>query len=512
MNRAKLITGIILILVIGLFFRLYHIEFGLPHSLHADEPEFGEFAVKYTYEIKSIIKNNDWYKLIPLNFVYGTFPIYLFAAATMTFSKVLGALRIGFDKMHIYIFLRSMNALFAMLMIPAGGILYYKLFKDKIGALVAMLLLAANWELVVLAHYLNADIITATLLSISFLTVYLYSEKSSDTLYTLLTGILLGLAIGTKITSAAAIPLYLYIFITKKDLRGLFAFLFVAFGAFAASNPFSLIFADRFAYRILMLFTKENGLVFDSVDSNLFKYILALAYITTPIILAVSLYGKFVVMKEKKNYSFHLFLIGQVLLYVLFYSLGSRRVDRWLLPILPIIMIYASFGIRHLKEGVSKPAFAILALFTLATYTYFPLHLLSQFQRQTPKSAAYLWMRDNTKAWEGKYVITEQGLDPMNKLPSATVKQIPVYRNENAQFFYPESPRGYNYIVLSSRPMTNFKRPEVEKIFPEYTRRWQAFENELADTKHYKLIKAFELPKPNLVPLSDVYIYKNIAL
>ena len=121
-------------------------------------------------------------------------------------------------------------------------------------------------------------------------------------------------------------------------------------------------------------------------------------------------------------------------------------------------------------------------------------------------------MRDNTKAWEGKYVITEQGLDPMNKLPSATVKQIPVYRNENAQFFYPESPRGYNYIVLSSRPMTNFKRPEVEKIFPEYTRRWQAFENELADTKHYKLIKAFELPKPNLVPLSDVYIYKNIAL
>ena len=56
-------------MAIGLLFRLYHIEFGLPHSFHADEPEIAEFAIKYTYEIRGIIENGDYYKLIPLNFV-----------------------------------------------------------------------------------------------------------------------------------------------------------------------------------------------------------------------------------------------------------------------------------------------------------------------------------------------------------------------------------------------------------------------------------------------------------
>ena len=60
--------------------------------------------------------------------------------------------------------------------------------------------------------------------------------------------------------------------------------------------------------------------------------------------------------------------------------------------------------------------------------------------------------------------------------------------------------------------MANFKRPEIQKAYPEYVKRWQAFESELMDPSKYELVKTFELPKPNLIPLSDVYIYKNIEL
>ncbi len=500
-NSRLLIT---IILAIGLFFRLYHIEFGLPHSLHADEPEFGEFAIKYTYEIRSIVANNDWYKLIPLNFVYGTFPIYAYTLATMTFSKTLGILGIAFEKMHIYIFLRSLTALASLTIAITAAALYKKLFKDNFGAITTAALVALNWQFIVMAHYLNADIILAILLSLAYLTTYLYYQKQNDSLFTFLTGILLGLAAGTKITSMLTLPLFLYIFIKKRDWRGMFGLLFIILSVFAVTNPFSLIFANDFAFRILTLFTKEGGVVFDSIDTNPFKYVLALGYIATPIILAISLYGKWTASEDK---SAHLFLIGQVLMYVIFYSLGTRRVDRWLLPILPIVLMYAAHGISTMTSKLPKIA---LTLIVLLPYLYFPILLLFQFQRQIPKTAAYLWMRDNTLPAENKLVITELGLDPMNKLPSANVRKSVVYTNENAQFVFPESPIGYKYIVISSKPMTNFKRPKVVELYPEYAKRWQEFENQLRDTARYKLIKAFVLPKPNLIPLSDVYIYENL--
>ena len=283
MGTKKLVTIIAVITLAGALLRLYHIDFGLPHSLQADEPELGEFAIKYTYEIKSIIAGRNWYKLIPLNFVYGTFPIYVYTAAMMAFSKALGLLGVAFDRVHIYTYLRVLTALASLTAIPAAAFLYNKLFKDWFGTLVTAMLVALNWQFIVLGHYLNADIIVATLLSLAYITAYLYYARENDTKYTILTGILLGFAMGTKVTAAISLPLFLYIYASKKDWREMFALLFVIFAAFAVSNPFSLIFANDFAFRVLTLFTKEGGIVFDSVDSNPFKYVLATGYIATPL-------------------------------------------------------------------------------------------------------------------------------------------------------------------------------------------------------------------------------------
>jgi len=511
MGTKKLVTIIAVITLAGALLRLYHIDFGLPHSLQADEPELGEFAIKYTYEIKSIIAGRNWYKLIPLNFVYGTFPIYVYTAAMMAFSKALGLLGVAFDRVHIYTYLRVLTALASLTAIPAAAFLYNKLFKDWFGTLVTAMLVALNWQFIVLGHYLNADIIVATLLSLAYITAYLYYSRENDTKYTILTGILLGFAMGTKVTAAISLPLFLYIYASKKDWREMFALLFVIFAAFAVSNPFSLIFANDFAFRVLTLFTKEGGIVFDSVDSNPFKYVLATGYIATPLAAVLAMVGVRMCAPPPSRH-FHHFLIGHVLLYLIFFSLGNRRVDRWMLPVLPIMLIYTAYGLAQLKEKLGRIQFVTAATIIALSYLYFPALLLVQFQRQTPKSAAYLWMRDNLAAASNKLVITEQGLDPMNKLPSVNVRKSVVYSSENAQLVYPESPVGYNYIAVSSRPMANFKRPEIQKAYPEYVKRWQAFESELMDPSKYELVKAFELPKPNLIPLSDVYIYKNIEL
>ena len=509
----KHIFFVILIGVLGLYLRFYHIEFGLPHSFHADEPEIVELAIKYTYEIRSIISNNEYYKLIPISYVYGTFPAYFFTGVNMFFSKILNIFNFSFDKTTLYIILRSVNLILTFTIIPAIVWLSYKLFKNKKAWITAFILLALNWKLIVHAHYINTDIIVALLLTLSFLTFLDYHNSKNDTKYTVLTGILFGLAVGTKITALITLPAYIYVFLVKKDYRNIFGFLFTIFAVFMATNPFSIIFANDFAFRIYTMLFKEAGMTFDSVNYNPFKYIGALSWIATLPVFIMSLYGKYYVLKHKRN-PFHIFLISNVFIYLIFYSVQSRRVDRWVLPILPVVILYASYAWAVLSSKIIKPLKLGLEAMILGYYLFFPLLLLFQFQRYTPKAQAYLWAQNNLPVYitnnDYTLVYTEEGLDPLNKLQGTKVIKYEVYGSENAQFFMPEDPMNYEYVILSSRPMENFKKPEIRKAFPFYAQKWDSFEYTV--NSNFKLIKTFSLPKPNLIPLSNVYIYEKKEL
>lgn len=508
-KTSKIYAILALIIIIGAFFNFYHINFGLPHSWYADEPEIGEFAIKYTYTIKDIIKNNDWYKLIPVSFVYGTVPTYLYTLATMIFSKFSGLMGFNFDKADIYIFLRSINALISLVLIPVVYGLYKHLYNNKNWALVGALLTALNWKFIVHAHYLNADILITVFLTLAAYFALLYYEKTTDSKYTWLVGICLGLAVGTKITAALTFPLFFYLFISKKDYRGLEAIILLIIATFFATNPFSIIFPDKFAFRVFEMLTKENGIVFDSVDFTFYKYFLALAWICTPLFFMFSLYGNSEQIKEFKPARFkkgHVLLIGSIIFYIVFYSIGTRRVDRWMLPILPFLIVY---GVRGIQTTFKKPIGKFLGILAIIIYFMFPVMLLFQFQRNTPRTSAYIWAKENLDPALNKYVITEEGLDPLNKLPGTTVKQFNVYSSEGAQLEFPPDPKGYDYIFVSSRPMENFKRKVVIENFPTYATAWQDFENTLLDNSKFELIKVFELPKPNLIPLSDMFVFRN---
>lgn len=500
------------LLLIGAIFRLNDINFGLPHSLYADEPEIAEFAIKYTYELRNIVGNDKYYELIPVSFVYGTFPTYVFTIVTMFYSKFSNLLNISFDKEDIYVFLRTTNALLTLAVIPLTALLYKNVFKKRMGIYISLFLAALNWKLIVHAHYLNQDIILTLCLLGAYIAMVHYNNKQNDTLYTVVAGLLFGLAVGTKVTALLTLPVFLYLYFVKKDLKGAIAFVCLTYGAFILTNPFSVAFFDDFLFRVYTLSVKENGLVFDSVDSDVFKYVRALFLITTPLVALFSLFGIAKILKRgiAKTNSTHLFLLLHIVIYLVFYSTGSRRVDRWLLPILPIMFVYAAYGISYSYSKLSKLWALMLTVLLLGSYLYFPMLLLVQFQRNTPKSASYIWAKDNLEPGANKYAVTEEGLDPLNKLQSTTVYHYKVYSNEGASLSYPQDPLGYHYIIISSRPMTNFKRPEVKQAYPNYVGRWEEFEQIITDPTKFELIKSFELPKPNLVPLSDVLIYKNL--
>lgn len=524
MSREKNKAGLVFILFLfftGTFLRLYNINFGLPHSFYADEPEVAELAIKYTYEFRDIFFNGNYYKLIPISFVYGTFPTYFYTITTIIFSKVMGMLSIGFEKMDLYIYMRVINAFLSLGVAIFTALLYYKMSKKHLwkGTILTLALVLLNWKFIVHAHYVNNDLFQTFFLLLSYLTAYKYLETKTDTKWTVLTGIMFGLALGTKITTLISLPFYIYLFVAqKKEFRNTVAFCFIVLATYMVTNPFSFVFATDFALRTLDMFTKEAGMVFDSVDSNPFKYVYALSYMLTLPILFISLYGKFKYFKDVKGKSqekiFSIFLVGQIIIYLTFFSLQSRRVDRWLLPILPIFMIFATYGFFELldntKKFSKKLALAVFLMLSAGYYLYFPILLLNQFQRNTPKSAAYLWMQKNVPELSWKLVYTEEGLDPMNKLKFSDVKKFIVYTDESAQLFYPENPYMYDYVVLSSRPMENFKRPEVVNAYSNYANAWNNFEKTVLNAQNFELIAEFSLSKPNLIPLSDVYVYKNL--
>lgn len=508
-KKQKLL--LLLIILLGGFLRFYHLNFGLPQSFRADEPEIVEFAIHYTFQFRDIIQNNNYYKLIPISYVYGTFPNYFFTLVIMGASKAHNLLNVEFPKENMYLLIRGIHAFLSLSLVLIGAKLYKKVFKNQGGVILSALFIALNWKLIVHGHYANSDLLITFLLTLSFIPLYAYYRKEKpSTLLTVLAALLFGLALGSKITILITLPLFLYIFVTKKDYKGLLGFILVTSLIFLITNPFSLIFSNDFLLRIMEMATKESGMVFDSIDSSKFKYISALFYTATPLLTLLSFVGMYKKVKEKAELPIHVFLIGHVAFYLAFFSLGTRRVDRWLLPILPIIILYASYGLYKINEALNPKVRIILTTVVIASIAYFPLLLLTQFGRQTPKSEAYLWMRDNIEHLSTKLIITNEGLDPMNKLKFSTTVLYPVYTSEGAQFFAPPVPTAYDYVVLSSRPMENFKRNEVREQFPTYVERMEKFESSILNPNNFRLINSFTLTKPNLIPLSDIYIYENV--
>lgn len=500
-NNYLLVAVIILI---GLFFRLWHVDFGLPHYFHNDEAEIVELALTPSIRLKQTFIEGGYKNLEPNSYVYGTFSSYLLIPLLSVINQVGQFLGSTFVKADFYLAARIFTATLSSILILFTAKTYETLFKDKLGFYLALLLTALNWKLIVFSHFVNTDIYLTLLVSgmIFFLISY-FQNKKAHLLY--LSAIFFGLAVGTKITALISVPLILYIFISENKVKKFFVFTGISLLSFAISNPFSIINYNELLQRIVQMRTREAGVVFSSVNENPFKYVVALAFISTPLVFLSSIYGA---AKSKIN-KYHIFLIGHVLLYVAVFSFGKRRTDRWLLPILPIAIIYASYGISKIKEHLNKQLYKLGLIVIILSYLYLPLLLLFQFRSQTPKSESYLWAKNNISESSTKLIITETGNSPYLQLDNSEVYDFNVYESRGAQNEYPPKTEGIDYVILASKPMTYFKKPYIKKTYPDYYQEWYMFEDKLK-SNGFKLVKSFELPKPNIITLSDMYIYKNL--
>ena len=511
--------ALIVFFALGLFLRLYYINFGLPHVTFADEDKLGNFGIVLSYQWKEIIAQGEFNRLAPDSFVYGSFSIYLNALLIMFYKIYLKIRGLNIDFLGSYTYLRVLNALLAASIIPAGYLLAKKLFGSLLPAVISFFLLAFNWKIIVHSHYLNSDLTLTFLLTLSFLALYNYYTDTKPKLSLFFASILYGFCVGTKITSLISLPLFAWLIYSKAhSKKDLLTFMALSFGAFALSNPFSFIFFQSFVARITEMRLKENGIVFDSVNFSPFKYLEALAFIGTPLVLLAGVIGMVAAFKNRVNSrvsKFHLFLVLNFVAYFLFFTLSSRRVDRWVLPVLPIVLLYSSSFITSIilwtrsQKLVARYVVYSLLILIAVCYLYFPYKLLTQFQRNTPQTEAFSWIKANIRSGQPKLLVTDSSLDPIRSVKGVEVMKVNIYSSSGAQHSNPNDPAKYEYVFALSRPLERYNNATLQQLFPSYFRVWQGFHQELTNSGKYTLVKTFNSGEPNLIPLSSVYIFRN---
>jgi hypothetical protein len=519
-KKIPLFTALVL-LVVGIFLRFYKIDFGRPYSFIADETDIFDQVLKYSLNYKNIISNKNWEAFYPDSYVYGMFPTYFLTFTNIVFNKTSSMFNFSINYDSYLIYLRVITSIVSSSLILITFLIYKKIFGDKKGAVLSSVIMALNWKLIFHSHYLNQDIYVTVLLPFSVLLLILYLQKHK-LFYLIISSALFGLAVGTKITALISIPVIITVLAMKKDLRGILFYIIVSLTFFSLSNPFSIINFDQFISRILEMRSREAGAVLSSVNTSPLKYVSAITSILSIPATIIFFISLFIVFKKdikngKERYLEHVLLIGNIFIYLVFFSLNKRLVDRWILPIIPLTVIYTSYGIFKFgdifKSNKCKfliTAVSLVSVLSICIYNSFLIY--SQLIQGDTKGRAYMWTKEYLKNEKSHVLVyTNKGRDPFHNLKGVDVILFQVYESKEAFSFYPKDPYEYDLVIIYSTMRKNFNNKYVIKNHPKYFKKWSDFILELEDSGNFYLISNFKSVKPDLFNVSDIEIYKKIS-
>lgn len=536
-KRYLLSAAVISIILLGLFLRLNKIDFGIPYSFLYDETDIYDNVIKYAFNYKFIIANDDLKEFSPPSYVYGMFPTYFLTICVIILNKLISIFKFTIDFNYYLVFMRIVTSLFSLLGVIFTALLAKRLNKNIKVFLITLALAALNWKLAAHSHYLNQD----TYLMVLFVSSYYFlisfmdgNKENENSIKSVkyyiplgVSSLLLGLATGTKITALIVVPIIFLVLFLKKDLKSILLYIFGIFIGFALSNPFSIINFSSFLSRLILMKSVEAGVVFTSVNTNPFKYILYLFHLLTPLVFILSVVGmceavKNIIRKVKdKNlndacYS-HIILIGSAVIYILFFSLTPRLTDRWLLPIIPILLIYSTFGFMLSENILEKRRVLKIALLVITAliYFYYSFTLINQLNIGKPRVNAYLWVKEyfSSSENENKKILmyTNKGdRDPFAKIKNIEMHMLMVYESRGALGFYPKNPMNYDFIILHSSFENNFKNRYVMNKYPDYYNTWMGFYNTVNDPSRFQVLRRFKTTKLDLIGVPEIYIYKRV--
>ncbi|MBN1384060.1 MAG: glycosyltransferase family 39 protein [Elusimicrobia bacterium] len=503
---------ILIILLIGLFLRLYGIKWGLPDKEHFYSYYPDEYNTIHTLQTVNPGKL-DFTPPVPMgNPTFFYFLVGFFAKAaslpgllTLTQSKQF-YLYHPEEYAKIYLTGRILAAIMGVLTVYLVYLIGKKFYSEKTGLLAGALFSIVPLN-VVCSHYMEPGVAVTFWLTLTMFfclsIIYTGTQK-----WYILSGISLGLAIGSKYTAIpfGSIVLLAHLLncykpgISLKDIskklldKKIFLFLLMTVIFFIIGVPYSVLDIPTFKYNMSVFFdaaTKGTGSCFKI--NWLYPITNILYYSIGPFILVLAVGGViFAVIKREKA---DLLLLAWILLYYYIQAQSGYKIARYQNEYLPFLIILAARFIFYFKDRIGKYAVNTIIVLSILITSIYTLSYTNMMTKPSPQDTASLWIKDNIPQGSKIGVIRKPYY---YSPPVINMKYYALSRyQENPEYNKP----GYKITDLDYTPA------KLDKEKPEYivTSEFEylhnlppgpdteAFIDKIFSSGKYKEIKRFEL-------------------
>lgn len=463
---------IVIIIIITFFLRFYNLNWDQGFSFNPDERNI---AV-------AVSKIHFFDNLNPQFFAYGGFSIYLYRAAGEILALLTQNQNWVLEWGKINLIGRFSSAFFSTLTIIPLFFLAKNIF-DKEAAWFAAVTYAFTVTSIQAAHFaVTESLLVLLITTLAYLSLQILHQPTLK-LY-LLSGIVLGLSIATKTTALtfSVLPLFAWTLGAARKISVLAALLGGAFLVFTLFSPYTFLNWDKF----LESMRYETGVVKGTLsvpytlqftNTTPFIYqIKNLFWQMGPIAILSWLGLVLLVWKtfKEKNINY-LFFLSFPLLYFLYISTLYAKFIRYMLPLIPFMVISAAYFLYYLKSR-SRLLGQILILIFLALTIFWALSFFSIYTREQTRITASKWIYGNIP--QRSYILGEHWDDglplPLNGQNPGQYKieQLTIYDPETKEKldYYAQKLSEADYIILNSRRLygTLIKMPKKYPLTSKY--------------------------------------------
>lgn len=476
-KKTKLILAGILLL--AAFFRFYNSNWDNGNLFHPDERNIANAVSSITL----------FSQMDPKFYAYGGFLIYLYKFSADILALFFHNSTIAHDWGWINIIGRSYSAFFSTITIFPIYLLAAKVFSKQVGIL-ACLIFALTVASIQTAHFSTTEnLLTFMVVLITYLSTHLYKHPSKKLV--VLIGLLLGISVATKTTGAlfflSPIIVLCIQFYKKPSSRYKTLSYFImlggcAFLVFSIFSPFTFLNWQKF----LESMKYENGVV---QGTNRVVYTLQFTH-TIPYLFQIkNLFwqlGLFAIVafigtlttiwdEVRKRRMIFLIFLSFPLAYFLYVGIWYTKFNRYMVPILPFLIILGSNLLLLIFLRYRRVGRALIILSVLIT-AFWALAFFSIYLNKQTRVSTSEWIYQNIPT--GKFILSEhwdEGLPiPLPQGSPSSYKQLPltIYEPDNDQKinYFADYLTQADYITINSRRLygTLLYLPEKYPITQRY--------------------------------------------
>lgn len=459
-NVKHALLLVIFFTCIGGFLRFYNLNWDDGHSFHPDERNIANAVARIEF----------FEQLNPGFFAYGGFSIYLYRATGDIFSLVTKSAIWNTDWGHINLIGRFYSAFFSTLTIPLIFFLAKKVFTKEV-ALIAIFLATFTVSFIQTAHFG----ITESFLALMATLIALFSinllENPSIINYLML-GFAGGLITATKTTAFSFLlfPITSHFFITAKrgrhirnSILSLLVFLLSGVITFAVFSPYTFLSFTKFIESMryesgvaLGTLAVPYTLQFTNTPPYLFQienFFWQLGPAAIPALLGIPFL--FFYAFKKRN-PVILILLSFPTIYFLYVGAWHTKFIRFMLPLLPFLIIIASWFLSEVKKRFKLAGILLISFMCLITCLW-AIAFFTIYTKEQTRITASRWMYYNIAAnskilgehWDDGLPVSISFFNPS----AYRIEQLTIYDPDNEQKinYYAEKLATADYIVINSR-------------------------------------------------------------